>query len=100
MEIRRVDTVHPALQALQVVALLQNLGGDTLQLWEAGPLEVRERRNVGPGAHVGPDDAASLSNWIGALADLVFERAIGWLGRLVDTAAFDIVFPGVIEASE
>src|SRR5712691_7510157 len=61
------------------------LGNAGLQLWRA---------------HVGPDHAAALDAGVGRDPDPVLEVALRWLGRHVDAAAIEVVFPAVVDAAQ
>ena len=96
-DVRGVDA---ALEALQPVALLDDLGDVAVRGRRLRPREVRQRRPVLRRSEVGPDDAARLRRRVGRGADLVREAQLLRLVHHVHAAAVDVELPAVVDAAQ
>src|SRR5712691_11844528 len=92
--------VDAALETLEPVALLDDLGDVAMRGGRLGPGEVRRRRPALRGAEIGPDDPARFHRRIGASADLVREPQLFRLVHHVHAPAFDVELPAVVDAAE
>jgi hypothetical protein len=101
MKERRVNGIHGVLHDLQPVARIEILlaGDESI----AGPLEAiiqRERRLLVRRPHVPEHDPFVLMGWVGALAEPVFQRAVGWLARGLDDGSIHAEEPAVVAAPD
>src|SRR5205814_1477691 len=92
--------VDAALQRLQVVTLLNDLGDMPAAFRNLGPGEFRRRRHLVDRAEISPHDATELDRRIGGDVDAVLELVLRGLVELIDAVAFDVEFPAVIDAAE
>ena len=92
--------VDATLEALQPVALLDDLRDVPMRRRRLGPRELRQRRPPVLGAQVGPDHAAHLHGGIGRGADLVGEAELLGLVHHVHAPAVDVELPAVVHAAQ
>ena len=97
---RRVRGVDAALQRLQPVAFLDDLGDVPALFRHLGPGEFRRRRHLVGRAEIGPDQPAQLDGRIGGEVDVLLELVLRRLVELIDAVAFDVEFPAVIDAAQ
>ncbi len=95
-----MDVVDAALEGLQPVALLPDLGHRALLGCNLRPLEERRVGLLVGRAHVGEHQARDLVGRVGLNAHLVSEIRLGWLGRHVNALPVDVELPAVIDAAE
>ena len=95
-----MDGVDLALNDLDVVGLIHDLGGDVLVRRHVEVLELGHLRLELGWAHVGPDHSGALSAGVGLDLDLVLEVALGGLRRHVDAFTVHVELPAVVYATE
>ena len=100
VEERDVRRVHAALERLEVVAVLPELGDEPLGLRHQRPLEIGQAGRRAGRPHVRPDDAAALGARVGGQGDLVLEVRLRPLVGHVDAAAIRLVLPAVVDAAQ
>ena len=84
------DNLHP------VARHAHPKGHHLVVLWVIHAIVGWEFRQVVNGPHVGKDQTLPLTNWIGALREIVFSFARFWLRWSVQNGAIDIKVPTVI----
>src|SRR5712692_4573967 len=94
---RGIDT---ALETLEPVALLDDLGDVTMRGGRLGPGEVWRRRSALRGPEIGPDDPARFNGRISPRADLVLESQLLRLVHHVHAPAVHVELPAVVDAAE
>jgi hypothetical protein len=99
MQEREVDRVQVALITLQEVAVLEVLAGGPAFRGSAQELIVGYQRRLA-GSHVREDQAPGFMARVGPVADLLVKAAPMRLPRLLQTAAFLIVKPAVVDAAQ
>src|SRR5262245_36919043 len=92
--------VESALHSLQIVALFNGLGHETVGSRRPRPFEIGRRRHVLARAHVGPDYTAAFDGWISENPYPHLHRRVGWFVRHVDAVAAYVEFPAVIDAAK
>ena len=94
----RVGRIDAALEGLQPVALLDDLGHAPVGLGHAYVLKIGQRGLLLGGPHVDPDDVTHLDGGVGLDLDLVHEGH--WLIHLLYAVAVHVVLPAVVNAAE
>ena len=100
MQDRRVRSVDAALERLQVVAFLDDLGDVTSRFRHLGPGELRQRRHFIRRPEISPDDAAELAGRIRGQPHLVLELEFLRLVQLIDAGTGHVELPAVIDAAQ
>src|ERR1700688_3010513 len=88
--------IDAALQRLEVIAFLEALRDIAMARRHIRPFEVRNRRPLFRGGHIGPDDFAALDARIRLELDFLAVAALLGFRRNHDALTRDVVFPAVI----
>ena len=95
-----VKRVHRVLGYLQPVAGVVDEVGHELDAREREGVEHRELGHVLRGAEVGEDESGELPSWIGAVAKLAGDGALGRLGGRLENGAVHVEQPAVVAAAD
>src|SRR3974390_868539 len=99
MQERDVAGIDAAFQSLQPIAFLQPLRHEALLGRHQFGFPFWQGRLLLRWAHIGPQHAAALDQWIGFELNLVTEAAFDRFRRHLDALAGVVVFPAVMGAA-
>ena len=92
--------INASFQALEPVALLNDLGHVAMCLGHLRPGEIGRRRLQLRWSHVGPENAADFHCRVGRGTNLLLEMQFFGLVHHVDTAALNVELPAVVDTAQ